>query len=51
VKKVVTDLAVLEIKEGAFHLVERAPGVSVEEIKSKTEGNLIINGEVPEMSL
>ena len=51
VKKVVTDLAVLEIKEGAFHLVERAPGVSVEEIKSKTEGSLITNGEVPEMSL
>ena len=51
VKKVVTDLAVLEIKEGAFHLVERAPGVSVEEIQLKTEGNLIINGEVPEMSL
>ena len=51
VKKVVTDLAVLEIKEGAFHLVERAPGVSIEEIKSKTEGSLIINGEVPEMSL
>mgnify|MGYP001447237825 FL=1 len=51
VKKVVTDLAVLEIREGAFHLVERAPGVSVEEIQSKTEGNLIINGEVPEMSL
>ena len=51
VKKVVTDLAVLEIKEGSFHLVERAPGVSVEEIKSKTEGSLIINGEVPEMSL
>ena len=51
VKKIVTDLAVLEIKEGAFHLVERAPGVSVEEIKSKTEGSLIINGEVPEMSL
>ena len=51
VKKVVTDLAVLEIKEGAFHLVERAPGVSVDEIKSTTEGSLIVNGEVPEMSL
>ena len=51
VKKVVTDLAVLEIKDGAFHLVERAPGVSIEEIQSKTEGNLIVNGEVPEMSL
>lgn len=51
VKKVVTDLAVLEIKDGAFHLLERAPGVSVEEIQAKTQGNLIINGEVPEMSL
>ncbi len=51
VKKVVTDLAVLEIKDGAFHLVERAPGVSIEEIQSKTEGNLIVSGEVPEMSL
>ena len=51
VKKVVTDLAVLEIKDGAFHLVERAPGVSIEEIQSKTQGNLIVNGEVPEMSL
>ena len=51
VKKVVTDLAVLEIKDGAFHLVERAPGVSIEEIQSKTEGSLIVNGEVPEMSL
>ena len=51
VKKIVTDLAVLEIKDGAFHLVERAPGVSIEEIQSKTQGNLIVNGEVPEMSL
>ena len=51
VKKVVTDLAVLEIKDGAFHLLERAPGVSVEEIQSKTEGNLIISGDVPEMNI
>ena len=51
VKKVVTELAVLEIKEGAFHLIERAPGVSVEEIQSKTEGNLVVNGTIPEMSL
>ena len=51
VKKVVTDLAVLEIKDGAFHLLERAPGVSVEEIQSKTEGSLIVNGEIPEMTL
>ena len=50
VKKVVTDLAVLEINGGAFHLVERAPGVSVEEIQSKTEGRLVVNGDVPEMS-
>ena len=51
VKKVVTDLAVLEIKDGAFHLLERAPGVSLEEIQSKTEGNLIVSGDVPEMNI
>ncbi len=51
VKKVVTDLAVLEIKDGAFHLLERAPGISVEEIQSKTEGNLIVSGDVPEMNI
>ena len=50
VKKIVTDLAVLEIaSEGGFILKERAPGVSVEEIRSKTAGKLIIEGEVPEM--
>lgn len=50
VKKIVTDLAVLEISpDGGFILKERAPGVSVEEIKSKTSGKLIIEGEVPEM--
>ena len=49
VKKVVTNLAVLEIKAGAFHLLERAPGVSVEEIQNATEGTLVINGEIPEM--
>ncbi len=49
VKKVVTNLAVLEIKKGAFHLLERAPGVSVEEIKKATEGTLIVEGEIPEM--
>jgi 3-oxoacid CoA-transferase subunit B len=51
VKKVVTNLAVLEIKDGAFHLLERAPGVSVEEIQNATEGALIVNGEIPEMKL
>lgn len=50
IKKVVTDLAVMEIKDGAFHLLERAPGVTVEEIKSLTEGKLIIPNNVPEMS-
>lgn len=49
VKKVVTNLAVLEIKDNAFYLIERAPGVSVDEIKAATEGNLIIEGNIPEM--
>ena len=51
VKKIVTDLAVLEIApEGGFILKERAPGITVEEIKSKTAGKLIIKGEIPEMT-
>ncbi|MFT5602550.1 MAG: 3-oxoacid CoA-transferase subunit B [Parvicella sp.] len=49
VKKVVTNLAVLEIVAGGFKLLERAPGVSVEDIQNATEGNLIIEGDVPEM--
>lgn len=50
VKKIVTDLAFLEIHpDGGFILKERAPGVSVEEIKEKTAGKLIIEGEIPEM--
>lgn len=49
VKKIVTDLAVLEVRNGAFHLLERAPGISVEEIKQKTAGTLIIDGNIPEM--
>ncbi|KAA9036601.1 CoA transferase subunit B [Ginsengibacter hankyongi] len=51
VKKVVTELGVLNITQDGFHLVERAPGVSVDEIKSKTEGKLYINLDVPEMNL
>ena len=52
VKKVVTELAVLEIlPEGGFKLLERAPGVSVEDIKNATEGKLIIEGEIPEMDI
>ena len=51
VTKVVTNLAVLEVKNNAFHLVERAPGVSVEEIQAATEGELVIPNEVPEMNI
>ena len=50
VKKIVTNLAVLEVlQEGGFKLIERAPGVSVEEIQLATEGKLIVDGEIPEM--
>jgi 3-oxoacid CoA-transferase subunit B len=49
IKKVITDLGFFEIKDGAFHLLERAPGVSIEEIKSKTEGVLVYADDVPEM--
>lgn len=50
VKKIVSDLAVLEVTNDGFKLLERAPGVSVEEIKEKTAGKLIVEGEIPEMS-
>ena len=50
VKKIVTNLAVLEVlQEGGFKLIERAPGVSVDEIQLATEGKLIVDGEIPEM--
>ena len=51
VKKIVTNLAVLDVTPNGFKLIERAPGVSVEEIKAATEGRLIIEGDVPEMVL
>jgi 3-oxoacid CoA-transferase subunit B len=51
VKKVVTDLAVINITPDGFLLTEKAPGVSVEEIVAKTAGKLIVNGEIPEMQL
>jgi len=51
VKRVVTELAVLDIRDGAFHLLERAPGVSVERIQAATAGRLVIPEEVPEMQL
>lgn len=51
VKKIVTDLAVLEVDpDKGFVLLERAPGVSVEEIQDKTAGRLVVEGDVPEMS-
>ncbi len=49
VKKIVTELAVLDVTIDGFKLLERAPGVTVEEIKTKTAGKLIINGDIPEM--
>ena len=51
VTKVVTNLAVLEVKDNQFHLLERAPGVSVEEIQKATEGILVVHGEIPEMNI
>lgn len=51
VKRIVTDLAVLDVTPQGFRLLERAPGVTVEEIKSKTAGKLIIEGEIPEMKI
>jgi 3-oxoacid CoA-transferase subunit B len=51
VKRVVTDLAVLDIRDGAFHLVERAPGVTVDHIRQATAGPLVVPAEVPEMVL
>jgi len=49
VKKIVTELAVLEVTPKGIKLLERAPGVSVEYIIASTEANLIIEGEIPEM--
>lgn len=49
VKKVVTNMAVLDIVEGGFKLIERAPGISVQAIVDATEGNLIVEGDIPEM--
>lgn len=51
VKKIVTNLAVLEVTPKGFKLLERAPGVSVEEIEKATEGNLIVEGEISEMQI
>ena len=51
VKKIVTNLAVLEVTDKGFKLLERAPGISVEDIQKATEGTLLIEGDIPEMIL
>ncbi len=51
VTKIVTNLAVIEVTADGFKLLERAPGVSVDEIKNATEGKLIVEGDIPEMKL
>ena len=51
VKKIVTNMAVLDITPNGFKLLERAPGVTVEEIQAATEGRLVVEGEIPEMKL
>jgi len=51
VKKVVTNMAVMDITPDGFKLLERAPGVSVEDIQAATEGRLVVEGDIPEMKL
>jgi 3-oxoacid CoA-transferase subunit B len=52
VKRIVSDLAVLDVVPGkGFQLIERAPGITVEEIQQKTAGRLVIEGEIPEMKI
>ena len=51
VRKIVTNLAVMDVREGSFHLVERAPGVTVQEIVEATAGALVVPEDVPEMRL
>lgn len=51
VKKIVTELAVLDVTAEGFKLLERAPGVSVEEIRAKTAGRLIVEGDIPEINI
>jgi len=51
VKRIVTELAVVDVTPGGFVLIERAPGISVDEIKSKTAGKLLVADDVPEMKI
>lgn len=50
VKKIVSDLAVMDVTENGFKLIERAPGITVEQIKKATEGKLIVEGDIPEIN-
>jgi 3-oxoacid CoA-transferase subunit B len=51
VRRIVTDLAVLDVTPAGFRLIERAPGVTVDEIRRATEGTLIVEGDIPEINL
>ena len=51
IKRIVTELAVLDVTPDGFKLLERAPGISVDEIKKATAGKLIIEGDIPEMAI
>jgi len=51
VTKIVTNMAVLEVRDNAFHLIERAPGVSTQQVKDATAGRLVVNGDIREMNL
>ena len=51
IDRVVTNLGYFAIRDGAFHLLERAPGVSVEDIQSNTQGKLVVDGDIPEMQI
>lgn len=51
VKKIITELGVFDVTPEGFRLIERAPGVTVQEIKEKTEGRLVAEGDIPEMIL
>ena len=51
VKRIVTNMAVLDVCSDGFKLIERAPGVSVEEIQAATEGRLVVEGDVPEIAV
>ena len=51
VKRIVTNMAVLDVTDAGFKLIERAPGVSVEDIQNATEGRLLVEGDIPEMQI